>query len=60
MENTDTSETLGDEYEQWLDELDENEEQKTCPQCGGQPMLLGKLGNITHLRCRACGWDFTK
>lgn len=28
----------------------------TCPMCGDQtPNLLGKLGTLTHYRCRECG-----
>lgn len=30
-----------------------------CPQCGGEAILLGVLGNLAHLRCRDCGWDFS-
>ena len=29
-----------------------------CPQCGGEGMLLGQLGNVSWYRCRQCGWDF--
>jgi transcription elongation factor Elf1 len=31
----------------------------SCPMCGGQPALLGTLGNLTWLRCINCGWEFT-
>lgn len=27
----------------------------SCPKCGGPPVLLGQLGNVTHVRCRNCG-----
>lgn len=29
-----------------------------CPACGGDGFLLGKLGHVTHFRCRSCGMDF--
>lgn len=30
-----------------------------CPMCGNNGYkLLGFLGNVTHCRCIACGWDF--
>jgi hypothetical protein len=29
-----------------------------CPQCGGEPTILGELGFLTHLRCRQCGWTW--
>ncbi len=29
-----------------------------CPMCScGEHILLGELGNLTHLRCRGCGWN---
>jgi len=31
----------------------------TCPICGGDPNLLGHLGQRSHYRCRACGWTWT-
>ena len=34
---------------------DENEP-PTCSQCGGPLVELGTLGNLTHYRCRNCGW----
>lgn len=27
----------------------------TCDLCGGELVLLGQLGCITHFRCRCCG-----
>lgn len=49
------------------DDLDEHEyvehdehEHVCCPQCGGEPALLGQLGRTVHLRCIGCGWDFTE
>ena len=33
--------------------------ENTCPQCGGpEANLLGALGTMVYLRCRACGWDY--
>jgi len=29
-----------------------------CPQCDGASTPLGQLGNLTHYRCRQCGWTF--
>ena len=30
-----------------------------CPQCGhDDSVLLGKLGMLLYVRCRACGWDY--
>jgi len=29
-----------------------------CPACGGEPVSLGAMGGLAHLRCRACGWTF--
>lgn len=31
-----------------------------CPMCGGEGRALGQLGCLLHLRCRACGWDFSR
>ena len=42
-----------------MDDHTEHTEIISCPLCGGQPTLLGKLGNVTWLRCRHCGADFT-
>ena len=30
-----------------------------CPQCGGDPTLIGKLGNLDWFRCRQCGWEWS-
>jgi len=32
-------------------------EWKVCGNCQGPLTLLGKLGNLTHYRCRNCGMD---
>lgn len=30
-----------------------------CPKCDAtMPTLLGTLGNLTHFRCRDCGWEY--
>jgi len=30
-----------------------------CPQChGDQPVVLGPLGDLLHVRCQHCGWDY--
>lgn len=31
-----------------------------CSVCGGQLMLLGTLGKLTHSKCRNCGMEFSK
>jgi len=28
-----------------------------CECCGGEMMLLGVLGSLSHFRCRNCGMD---
>lgn len=33
---------------------------RRCPQCGGEGFALGQLGRLLHLRCRMCGWDFSR
>lgn len=35
------------------------EEVTMCDQCGGEPVLLGMLGDRLHLRCRQCGWQWS-
>lgn len=37
----------------------EDEGFASCPQCGGDGVLLGALGSRKHYRCRRCGWDFS-
>ena len=29
-----------------------------CPMCDGLGLPMGRLGNVTHYRCRHCGWTF--
>lgn len=43
--------------EELLDEPDFEgmREKYTCRACSGPLMVLGMLGNRTHLRCRNCG-----
>jgi len=51
----------------WNEEDDEDEddedvkedEDMDCPVCHGQGVLLGKMGNLTHYRCRQCGMQFS-
>lgn len=31
-----------------------------CPLCNGPLVELGKLGSVTHLRCRNCGHDVSQ
>lgn len=31
----------------------------TCPTCGGEPILMGCLGDLDWFRCRACGWEWS-
>ena len=46
--------------EVWDDEYwDSVLEAPTCPLDGGQGVLLGTLGSLTHYRCRACGIGFS-
>ena len=33
--------------------------QNECMLCGGEGTLLGRLGNLTHYRCRRCGMDWS-
>ena len=34
-------------------------ENEACPMCGHkEATLLGKLGILTMVRCRACHWDY--
>jgi hypothetical protein len=35
-------------------------ENESCPICCGDGVLLGRLGNVTHYRCRNCGMQFAK
>jgi rubredoxin len=30
-----------------------------CPQCSGEPWLLGELGRLMWYRCRQCGWQWS-
>jgi len=39
--------------------LYENDE-ATCPACGGSGIPLGHLGSRSHFRCRNCGLDFSR
>jgi hypothetical protein len=34
-------------------------EEHNCPICGGEPVVMGQLGNRVHCRCRNCGADFS-
>ena len=39
----------------------EHLDEHTCPACDTpEPKLFGVLGATVHLRCRACGLDFSK
>ncbi len=40
------------------EQLDPIKKAKTCSLCGGEKMLLGKLGQVSHYRCRNCGMMF--
>lgn len=31
---------------------------RVCPECGGDPVLLGNLFETVWARCRDCGWEF--
>jgi len=31
-----------------------------CPVCASPSYELGKLGSVTHYRCRNCGWTFNE
>jgi tRNA(Ile2) C34 agmatinyltransferase TiaS len=44
-----------------LDELEQySESWRSCPTCGGDGQSIGELGHRVHLRCRACGCNFSK
>ncbi len=44
--------------DQYQVEIDENP--TSCPACDGNDhIVLGVLGQRLHLRCRACGWNFS-
>jgi transcription elongation factor Elf1 len=29
-----------------------------CPLCGGSGVVLGKLENFLHIKCKNCGWVY--
>ena len=71
MANCDTCECVLDDDEvdtcdgcRWsIEEIDEEIEagpKHPCSACGGEGILLGTLGDITHYRCRRCGWNFAE
>lgn len=36
------------------------EPESVCPACGGEELAyIGTLGNLAHLRCRACGITYS-
>jgi len=41
-----------------LDDDDIEPDWDPCPRCGGHAKLLGHMNQVTHLRCRDCGWDY--
>ncbi len=41
-----------------MDELINIEPAPACPVCDGAGAELGMLGDLTHYRCRDCGWIF--
>jgi len=34
------------------------EDEKFCPECGGEGMCMGTLGRLAWFRCRDCGHEF--
>jgi hypothetical protein len=57
----DRREALGqdDEYDPEPDwDFDPLDLHALCPLDGGDGVLLGTLGRLTHYRCRACGIGF--
>ncbi|MCP1392156.1 MAG: hypothetical protein J5I35_05310 [Methanothrix harundinacea] len=42
------------------DSLLEEGDVPDCPACGGPGVILGKLGNRWHFRCRGCGIDYSE
>ena len=38
--------------------FEDDDEDTTCPECGGPGVPLGGLGNMMHYRCRDCGMGF--
>jgi len=45
---------------QGVNDDDDDDVVPDCPKCGGPGVVLGKLGKVTHYRCRNCGWDFSE
>lgn len=41
------------------DDFYTEDEAPSCPMCGGNPVMLGALGNRAHFRCRSCGMDYS-
>lgn len=33
---------------------------RPCPLCNGPANKLGRLGNLNHYRCTACGMTFSR
>ncbi len=56
MPATDT--TNRDDTDDLCDELYDTPAED-CWQCGGPACELGKLGSVTHYRCRCCGWEWS-
>jgi len=56
----DRREALGQGVEEYDPEPDWtfDPEPARCPLDGGDGVLLGTLGRLTHYRCRSCGIDF--
>jgi hypothetical protein len=35
-------------------------EETDCPACNGTATILGRLGDLDHFRCRACGMESSR
>jgi hypothetical protein len=53
----DRREALGQDYDPEPD-WDFDPAPARCPLDGGDGVLLGQLGRLTHYRCRSCGIGF--
>lgn len=49
----------GDVWGDIIRRVQDSGQDTRCPQCpGDQPMVLGPLGDLLHVRCQHCGWDY--
>jgi ribosomal protein L37AE/L43A len=50
----------GDVHEDADEGMAEHDDKTDCPSCGGEAHLMGRLGNLKHYKCRACGAEVSK